>query len=244
MINKRIIKILFFIFIICFIFYNPLINAQVKKVDIENEYLGKWNGKVWLTLGDSITKANGYQPIVKEKLGFSIVENKGINGQTMAKQKTNQSTYSIGKNIDYKEYDLVTIFIGTNDYRYNKRIGEIEENNKKIYNESTFIGSYQMLIERILMSNPYIDIVLITPLQRTKDGFDINHKNEVNSKLIDYVDAIKSLGQKYSLPVLDLYSTSGFTKQTMSIYTRDNLHPNKIGYEKIAEKIWRFLLNI
>ena len=39
----------------------------------------------------------------------------------MAYQKTDKSTYSIAKNINYKEYDLVTIFIGTNDFRYNKK---------------------------------------------------------------------------------------------------------------------------
>ena len=244
MINKKNTKILFFTFIICFVFYITIISAQGKKVDCENGYLDKWNEKVWLTLGDSITKANGYQPIVKEKLGFSRVENKGINGQTMAYQKTNESTYSMGKNINYKEYDLVTIFIGTNDYRYNKKLGKIEEKSKNIYDESTLIGSYQMLIEKILSSNPYIELVLITPLQRTKDGYDMNHTNEVGSKLIDYVNATKALGEKYSLPVLDLYSTSGFTDQTMKIYTRDNLHPNKNGYERISEKMYRFLLNI
>ena len=50
-----------------------------------------------------------------------------MNGQTMAYQKTNKSTYSIGKNINYKKYDLVTIFIGTNDFRYNKKLRKIKD---------------------------------------------------------------------------------------------------------------------
>ena len=241
MINKKRIRLLFFILIICFIFYIPIINAQGNKLDLEEEYFNKWNEKSWLTLGDSITKANGYQIIVKEKLGFSNVDNKGMNGQTMAYQKNNKSTYSIGKNINYKKYDLVTIFIGTNDFRYNKKLGKIKESN---YDEMTFIGSYQMLIERILSSNPEVDLVLITPLQRTKDGYDINYINKAGNKLVDYVNGVKALGEKYSLPVLDLYSTSGFTSDTMDVYTRDDLHPNIKGYEKLSEKIYRFLLNI
>ncbi|MBQ9012779.1 MAG: SGNH/GDSL hydrolase family protein [Bacilli bacterium] len=241
MINKKRINLLFFILITCFIFYIPIINAQGNKTDLEEEYFNKWNEKSWLTLGDSITKANGYQIIVKEKLGFSNVDNKGINGQTMAYQKNDKSTYSIGKNINYKKYDLVTIFIGTNDFRYNKKLGNIKENN---YDETTFIGSYQMLIERILSSNPEVELVLITPLQRTKDGYDINYINKAGNKLVDYVNSIKALGEKYSLPVLDLYSTSGFTSDTMDIYTRDDLHPNKRGFERISEKMYRFLLNI
>ena len=101
-----------------------------------------------------------------------------------------------------------------------------------------------MLIEKILKSNKDIDLVLITPLQRSKDGYDINFTNEAGYKLIDYVNAIKDLGKKYSLPVLDLYSNSGFTNKTMSLYTRDNLHPNENGYKKIAQKMYSFLLNI
>ena len=237
--SKKSIRILFFVCTICFIFYVSMINVECDSNKCDNVYFDKWNEKTWLTLGDSITKANGYQPIVKEKLGFANVDNKGLNGQTMAYQKTNKSTYSIGKEIDYKNYDLVTIFIGTNDFRYNKKLGKLGE-----YDEKTFIGGYEMLIEKILSSNPYIDLVLITPMQRTKDGYDINFTNKVGSKLIDYVNGIKDLGEKYSLPVLDLYSISGINTQTMNVYTRDNLHPNKNGYKRIAEKMYRFLLNI
>ena len=241
MTNKKSIRLLFFICTMCFILYTSTIN-----VDSDSEeytYLNKWEQKSWLTLGDSITKANGSQIIVKEKLGFLKVDNKGINGQTMAYQSTNKSTYSIGKDINYKEYDLVTIFIGTNDFRYNKKLGVISEDSNK-YDETTFIGSYQMLIETILESNSSIDLVLITPLQRSKDGYDINFTNEVGYKLINYVNAIKDLGKKYDLPVLDLYSSSGFTNKTLSLYTRDNLHPNEKGYEIIANKMYKFLLNI
>ena len=237
--NKKAIRLLFFTCTICFIFYVSMINVESDSKKYENIYFEKWNQKTWLTLGDSITKVNGYQPIVKEKLGFLSVDNRGLNGQTMAYQNTNKSTYSIGKDINYKDYDLVTIFVGTNDFRYNKKLGKLNE-----YDEKTFIGAYEMLIEKILSSNPNIDLVLITPIQRTKDGYDTNFTNKEDSKLIDYVNAIKDLGQKYSLPVLDLYSTSGINKQTMSTYTRDNLHPNEKGYERIAEKIYRFLLNI
>lgn len=239
MTNKKGIRLLFFICTICFIFSISVTKVESDTEELKDIYNNRWSQKSWLTLGDSITKANGYQPIVKEKLGFLKIDNKGINGQTMAYQNTNKSTYYIAKDINYKQYDLVTIFIGTNDFRYNKKLGKLGE-----YNEKTFIGGYEMLIEKILSSNPYIDLVLITPTQRTKDGYDINFINKAGSKLIDYVNGIKDLGEKYSLPVLDLYSISGINTQTMNVYTRDNLHPNKNGYKRIAEKMYRFLLNI
>lgn len=247
--NKIAINLLLITLVTCLTLYITIINAQDKfdndKFDnIEESYFNKWNGKSWLTLGDSITKASGYQDMVGYKLGFSKIDNKGLNGQTMAYQKTEKSTYYIGREIDYNEYDLVTIFIGTNDFRYNKKVGKIETTHNEPYDEQTFLGSYQLLIEKILSSNSSADIVLITPLQRTRDGYDINFTNEVGHKLINYVNGIKELGEIYSIPILDLYSTSGFTEKTMEIYTRDGLHPNEEGYNRISEKLYRFLLNI
>ncbi|RDY23938.1 SGNH/GDSL hydrolase family protein [Romboutsia maritimum] len=207
-------------------------------------YFNKWSNKSWVTLGDSITRANGYQSIIKPILGFSNIDNQGINGQTMAYQNKNKSTYTMGKNIDYNKYDLVTIFSGTNDFRYNKKLGSIKPLGSKNFDKNTFTGSYQLLIEYILSSNPNIDLVLITPIQRNRDGYNVNFRNKVDSKLIDYVNTIRELGNMYSVPVLDLYSESGITEKTMDTFTRDGLHPNDVGYKRISEKIYRFLLNI
>lgn len=245
---------------ICLLLVTLIIGITYKLVDLNNSssvfsdtpnntslesmYFNKWKGKCWITLGDSITKANGYQDKLKNILGFSRIDNIGENGQTMAYQPKNKSTYAVGKKIDYKAYDLATIFIGTNDFRYNKKLGEIKESGSFNFDETTFTGSYQLLIEKILSSNPDIDLVLITPPQRIRDGYDINFTNEVGSKLIDYVDVIKSLGEMYSIPVLDLYSEGGISKDNMNTFTRDGLHPNDVGYERISEKMYRFLLNI
>lgn len=211
---------------------------------LESIYFNKWKGKSWITLGDSITRANGYQDKLKNILGFSRIDNMGENGQTMVSQSENKSTYALGKTIDYKVYDLATIFIGTNDFRYNKKLGKIKVSGSIRFDETTFTGSYQLLIEKILSSNPSIDLVLITPPQRIRDGYDIDFTNEVRSKLIDYVNVIKSLGEMYSLPVLDLYSEGGISKKNISTFTRDGLHPNDVGYDRISDKMYRFLLSI
>lgn len=202
-----------------------------------------WENTRWLTLGDSITKAGGYQENLLKSLKFSEIDNKGINGQTMAYQKKITSTWELGKNIDYKDYDLITIFIGTNDFRYHKPLGKIESINSNTLNDKTFIGAYQLLLNKIKSSNPDAKIILITPLQRVDDGFDIHHFNEENNQLIDYVNAIKKVANLYSLPVIDLYAESGITSDNIDIYTRDGLHPNEKGYEIISKKIENFLLN-
>lgn len=223
---------------------NPVFSDNKKNISLSDLYFNKWEDKSWITLGDSITRANGYQDNLKDLLGFSKVTNLGENGQTMAWQPKNKSTYTVGKMINYKNYDLVTIFIGTNDFRYNKKLGTIQNSGSNDFDEKTFIGAYQLLIEYILASNPEINLVLITPPQRIHDGYDTNFKNEVGSKLIDYVSAIESLGEIYSLPVLDLYREGGITKENINVFTRDGLHPNDIGYKRISDKMYRFLLSI
>lgn len=250
--KKKTIYLLLVTVIICITLYklvdlnssSPVFSDTQNNTSLESRYFNKWKGKSWITLGDSITRPNEYQDKLKNLLGFSRIDNLGKNGQTMAYQSQNNSTYTVGKTIDYKAYDLVTIFIGTNDFRYNKKLGEVKESGSYNFDETTFTGSYQLLIEKILSSNPGIDLVLITPPQRIRDGYDINFTNEVGSKLIDYVDVIKSLGEMYSIPVLDLYSEGGISKENMNIFTRDGLHPNDEGYERISEKMYRFLLNI
>ncbi|MCC0683006.1 SGNH/GDSL hydrolase family protein [Clostridioides sp. ZZV15-6383] len=223
---------------------SPVFSDTQNNTSLELMYFNKWKGKSWITLGDSITRANGYQDKLKNILGFSRIDNMGENGQTMVSQSKNKSTYTLGKTIDYKVYDLATIFTGTNDFRYNKKLGKIKASGSVEFDETTFTGSYQLLIEKILSSNPSIDLVLITPPQRIRDGYDIDFTNEVGSKLIDYVNVIKSLGQMYSLPVLDLYSEGGISKKNISTFTRDGLHPNDVGYDRISDKMYRFLLSI
>ena len=87
-------------------------------------------------------------------------------------------------------------------------------------------------------------IILITPIQRVKDGFDIHYFNNENNQLIDYVNATKKIANLYSLSVIDLYSESGITKENMNIYTRDGLHPNEKGYKIISQHIENTLFHI
>lgn len=250
MTRKIMIVLIIFILIISiykvFSIDNSIESFSIKseRVSIEDLYLKKWNGKRWLTLGDSITKPGKYQNELENVLGFSSIDNRGINGQTMAYQTKNKSTYTVGKEIDYNKYDLVTIFIGTNDFRYEKNLGEIKDKGNSNLDEKTFIGSYQLLIEYILESNPNIQIVLITPLQRIRDGYNTEFVNKSGNKLIDYVESIKKIGQIYSIPVLDLYSESGITENNIELFTKDGLHPNDKGYSRISEKMFRFLLSI
>lgn len=197
----------------------------------------RWQGKTWGTLGDSITAAFGYQPIVQKEVGFLEVLNYGVSGRPMtAGGETDAgATVHVGKRLD-PTLDCVTIFAGVNDFRLNKPIGELGT-----FDESTFLGAYASVVEHIIGQNPKVTLSVWTPLQRDKDGYDVHYVNEAGHRLIDYAEAVKLIGHTYSLPVLDLYSLSGFTKETLPMYTSDGLHPNEAGQHRIAFIVSQFL---
>jgi lysophospholipase L1-like esterase len=219
------------------------LNEQ-KSMDAIQLPASKWENKVWLTLGDSITAADqtmyndsivrGYQTVLNERMHFKEYRNCGQSGSTMSGNDLD-STNVFGKEQKMDDVDVITIFAGTNDFRIDTPIGSLGMVGDQILDTSTFYGAYRSLIEDILTRKPTVKIYLWTPLQRDNAGYDVNFSNQAGHRLIDYVNAVKEIGQMYAIPVLDLYSLSGITKLNLHIYTYDGLHPLDNGFEKIAD---------
>jgi lysophospholipase L1-like esterase len=220
----------------------------------------KWKHKIWHVIGDSITwqdqkiyageaaVAQGYQTLVGKVVKFKEIRNAGISGASMAKSSNypslNGSNCAAGvedPEVNYSDVDMITIFACTNDFKLNVPLGTKGQIGEASFDDTTFYGAYRKLVEHILTTKPTIKIYLITSLQRDNSGYDVNYINSAGCKLIDYVNAVKEIGQMYALPVLDLYATSGITKLTLHTYTRDGLHPNDMGYTQIADMIARFI---
>lgn len=198
---------------------------------------GKWTNKAWATLGDSITAANGYQPLVQEALEFSTVQNLGKGGcpMTAGGDRDYGATTHMGKAVE-GEPECITIFAGTNDFRLDMPLGTIET--RSIY---TFYGAYTALVEEILTAHPASRLNLWTPLMRDKDGWNIFSVNGAGYRLSDYVEAVREIGRRYALPVLDLYGQSGINLLTLAHFTSDRLHPNEAGHRRIADMAVPFL---
>jgi lysophospholipase L1-like esterase len=231
--------------------------SQLKEDLIEQlTSLSVWNNKKYVSYGDSITWYDGhdypngelcigYQSIMNEQIGFNLINNQGYSGYSLA-DGTSHGTGVVTEILKNNNttYDLCTIACGTNDFKLNVPIGELGIIGENDFDRNTFYGAYRTAIEYLLNQKPALRIVLFTPLQRDNDGYDVNKINTAGYKLIDYVNAIKKVGELYGLPVCDMYSNSGFTKLTLDTYTIDGLHPNNNGFKRMGNYATKFVNSI
>lgn len=189
-----------------------------------------WENRQWYAIGDSITYANRYQPIVKNALAMKSVTTDAIPGQSM-KTMTDRLSKEKLRNVD-----LITVLGGTNDYGKNTPLGTALDD----ANDATFYGYVRKTIEEINKHKPAgAVIVFITPLKRGsyKHQPVYPHANKVGARLEDYARAVQVVCAANSIPVIDLFHHSGLELGNIAKYTKDNLHPNAAGYRKLSKVI-------
>lgn len=204
-------------------------------------------GKIINVLGDSITQGHGtsapehiYQNVMGRMVGAKEVRNFGIGGTRLAKQ-IGPDIYAAPFTERYLDMpddaDLVIVFGGTNDYGHgNAPFGSFGDRTA-----DTFVGACHVLFEGLIKKYPNARIVVMTPLQTS---YDQNPSANTGKPLIDYVDTIIKVASHYSLPVLDLYRTSGICPripEQLALYMPDGLHPNDAGAYRVAERLTAFL---
>lgn len=151
------------------------------------------------------------------------VTNQAVSGNTSGHQLTTL------QNKDVSVYDAVTIFIGTNDYGYNTKIG-------------TFKSNIAAMVDYITAQNPACKIGFFTLIHRASawDG-TAEVPNAAGAVLSDYCTAIKEVAMTYGLPVLDLwnecqcnfnfsiYKTNYSSQESES--SGDGLHPTNEAHK-------------
>ena len=209
-----------------------------------------------LFLGDSITEGVGVSSPDKcyvsvfGKLSGAEVKNYGIGGTRIAKQSkislSEESDKDFMSRVDEmdSEADVVVVFGGTNDFGHgDSTIGDFSSRD-----ECTFYGALHILCTSLINKYPKADIIFMTPLHRVSEDDEVNEiglKHEV--LLSGYVNIIKEVAGYYGLPVLDLFNTSGIQPKVdiiIEIYMPDGLHPSDAGAEKIAKRLYNFLLSL
>lgn len=204
-------------------------------------------GKVINVLGDSITQGHGtsapehiYQNVMGRLVGAKEVRNFGLGGTRLAKQ-IGVNAFGAPFTERYLDMpddaDLVIVFGGTNDYGH----GDAPFGAFGDRTADTFMGACHVLFEGLIKKYPKARIVVLTPLQTS---YDQNPSGNSGKPLIAYVDAIMEVAAHYSLPVLDLYRTSGIcprVPEQLELFMPDGLHPNDAGAYRVGERLAAFL---
>lgn len=214
--------------------------------------LSQWEGKKWLSLGDSITARGWYQPLVVEKLGLSSYTNYGLSGSTLARKTTSDTTSMSVRyaNMDAAA-DLITVWGGVNDFGYaygsngGTEIGQMGDTSI-----DTVYGATKAIIEGLTTKYPLAKVAfIITP--PVSNSMGMRSANKKGYRLEQYCQAIREVCEYYSIPYIDLYKTSGINEKNVNIMTSniagttaDGLHPSRLAMEHIAHKLSSFLRDL
>ncbi|MGK4016735.1 SGNH/GDSL hydrolase family protein [Weissella paramesenteroides] len=192
--------------------------------------------------GDSITWS--YNKIKWSNLAAQSLDStatiNGVAGSTYSKAD-GRTDSAVERVADIKDQDLVVVWFGVNDFHYGRPLGEF--NNGDV---STVYGAVDNVLDTLISNNVTAKIMVMTPMKNHgyKTSPDSFTKNSVGLYQIDYVNAIKQVADKYSLPVLDMYAESGiavFNDTQASQYLMDGLHPNQAGEYRIAKRVVDFV---
>lgn len=199
-------------------------------------------------LGDSITEGHGCS---SEALRFSdriaaeygaVTRCYGIGGTRLARQT--KPSENPRHDLDFPsrvaemdpDADVVVVFGGTNDFGHgDAAFGDFSDRTA-----DTFCGALHELYTALLEKYPEAVIMVMTPLHRDTESIPNMH----GKVLKDYVDMIRQAAEYYSLPMLDLFATSGIQPAVPAMkgrYMPDGLHPNDAGHVILTNKIVKFI---
>lgn len=216
-------------------------------------------GKVIDFLGDSITEGVGvenqqcrYDNRLKKMLELKEVYNYGIGGSRLAHQIKPSENPRFDLCFCGRAYDLnnsadvIVVYGGVNDWIHGDApFGELSDNTPQ-----TFCGAVDFLMRLLKTKYENAKIVFMTPARAKLEGLADTQPSNRPSKsadareLLEYVKVIQQRGDKYAIPVLDLYHELGINpnnEDEKAEYTADGLHFNDKGHEIIAQRLAAFL---
>lgn len=203
-------------------------------------------GLKWAVIGDSITEKNfrtnkNYHDYVSEMVGGMTVLNYGASGHTWGNRSGVPNTIPL-------DVDIVTVFLGTNDFGIGARtFGTFLDGQ----GTATVCGSIQLLLTNL--TNRFFNktLAVLMPLPRYNSYGENGADNSFGYTLKDVRDMIELNCKHFGLPFLDLYNESNlfpYITEANSFYftypggtNPDGVHPNDNGHHKIGVKVKNFL---
>ena len=210
-------------------YYIPSKYLDTSQLKVENT--SSWDNKKTCTLGDSITEGNTWQPYLSNYFGF-INTNCGIGGTTLGGTSTNAMWQDVRVNAIPLDTEVLFIMGGSNDWAQNIAIGTIKD-----ADNTTFMGAYKILLNKIYARIPNVEIIIMTqPFNGSDmryDGTEVNSKGHV---INDYRKATREIANRFGLPIVETIE-AGINNFNKSLYIPDEVHPNAEGGKLIASVI-------
>lgn len=133
--------------------------------------------------------------------------------------------------------DTILIQQGFNDYQQGIPI----ENSEDPYDEYTYLGALRTAVKTLREMAPGARIVLVTPLFTwyVAAGVTCETEDFGGGILEDYVNAELALARELELEIIDVYHDFFPHEEweDWQLYSKDGVHPNEAGREKMAHKI-------
>lgn len=215
--------------------------TDINKSKFDNQRIHLFGDGICFGLGSTDISRKAYPYLLYDKYGFRVF-NHAVNDATVGnygvstladKSVLNQIT-----NTSFEDGDIAIIFAGTNDFR----IGSCPIGNNTDKKDTTFKGSLNLAIEKILTMNQSVKILLVTPMYRARidsgDNRDSDSTPVNNRYLSAYVSAINEIASLNHIPVLDMMNEGMINKYNHTRWLEDGLYFNDNGHQLFATKLF------
>lgn len=206
----------------------------------------KTYGEYMVNIGDSLTAFQMWQSTVVDRLQLT--------GYEVLAQAGGQLTTGMAESILNipSSASIITIWGGTNDWSYGGI--DLGDWSSEVKSGSTYFGTLRYMVEQISSNYPKARLILITPAQRYTKSYSYDgvmyigapdrpkvvngipqkdekgqYINQRNNTLEDYVNVVIAIGNRYSIPVIDLYHCGGVNEKNYKTYYKDGIHHNEYG---------------
>lgn len=223
-------------------------NLGTYSINIGFDY-NYWRGGKLVTLGDSISFQNLWQPELATIIGLNYNKLETIYGTNGHKsmgvgssrivplindaylgQSAGNSIYARADDVKFYSPDLIILFGGQNDgAAVLGSVSDLAYTGVEVSsNAPSFCSAYSGILLKLITQNPTAKIVCVTPLFAV--GFDYDAK-------LPFVEAIKGIAKKYSCECIDLLSDLGVNSINYASHLQDGVHPNAALGKKIGALI-------
>lgn len=221
--------------------YNTTVKNGAVKTQTGYTLGAEWRGKKWVCVGDSLTAENirttkHYFDYVADATGITTV-NMGYSGSGYARLANENHAFYQRISSCPTDADVVTIFGSFNDLGAGLPLGTVND-----IGTDTLAGCINTTITNLQTIIPLVNLGIVAPTPWATAVPDTSGED------FNYVEMIKAICAKRSIPYLDLWRESNLRPWDADFrelaYSKDGgsgTHPDENGHKLIAPRFKAFL---